>query len=181
MEETAVKVSLPPTTLESAEGLMLKEAEVREVLSRLRRGEKIKTIARELGVDRKTIKRWRRVGGWYAQKRKRGRRMDAFSDFVKRRGQRSDGTQSFCAGSCPRSDLPGVIGKSSVTFSRFGPRVVGQSWPRCDMRPGPASRRRWILDSSLCGSGISPSALTCLHLRWAIPGGFSPRLITTNV
>ena len=37
---------------------MLKEAEVREVLSRLERGEKVTVIARELGVDRKIIKHW---------------------------------------------------------------------------------------------------------------------------
>lgn len=71
MEEIAVEVSSPPTEIELAEGWMLKEAEVREVLSRIERGEKVKAIARELGVDRKTIKRWRRIGGWYAQKRKR--------------------------------------------------------------------------------------------------------------
>jgi transposase len=65
---------------------MLKEAEVREVLSRLERGEKVKAIARELGVDRKTIKRWRRAGGWYHQKRKRARKMDRFGDFIGRRG-----------------------------------------------------------------------------------------------
>ena len=61
MENTVSDVSLPSIILESAEGLMLKEDEVREVLSRIERGEKIKTIARELGVDRKTIKR---CGGW---------------------------------------------------------------------------------------------------------------------
>jgi len=86
MEEILVKVSLPPRELELAEGLMLKEAEVREVLWRLERGEKLKAIARELGVDRKTIKRWRRVGGWYRQKRKRVCAMEAFGEFVTRRG-----------------------------------------------------------------------------------------------
>jgi hypothetical protein len=86
MEQIAVEVSLPPTGLESLEGLMLKEDVVREVLSRIERGEKVKAIAPELGVDRKTIKRWRRIGGWRAQKRKRSRTMDAFSDFIRRRG-----------------------------------------------------------------------------------------------
>jgi hypothetical protein len=57
MEEIAVQGSLPPKELESAGGLMLKEAEVREVLWRLERGEKVKAIVRELRVDRKTIKR----------------------------------------------------------------------------------------------------------------------------
>ena len=43
---------------------MLQEDTVQEVLARLARGERIKTIARELGVDRHTVKRWRRVVGW---------------------------------------------------------------------------------------------------------------------
>ena len=41
---------------------MLGEDMVQEVLARLARGEGIKTIARELGVDRKTVKRWRLLG-----------------------------------------------------------------------------------------------------------------------
>lgn len=67
---------------------MLKEDEVREGLSRIERGEKIKAIARELGVDRKTIKRSRRLGGWYRQKRKRRRKIDLFSEFIKLGGRR---------------------------------------------------------------------------------------------
>jgi transposase len=90
MENTVSEVSLPSIILESAEGMMLKEDEVREVLSRIERGEKIKAIARELGVDRKTVKRWRRLGGWRAQKRKRRRKIDSFSEFVKRRGPEVD-------------------------------------------------------------------------------------------
>ncbi len=43
---------------------MLREDVVREVLARLARREPVKTIARELGVDKKTIKRWRRRGEW---------------------------------------------------------------------------------------------------------------------
>jgi uncharacterized protein YjcR len=43
---------------------MVREDVVREMLARLARGEGIKRIARELGVDRKTVKAWRRRGGW---------------------------------------------------------------------------------------------------------------------
>lgn len=46
------------------EGWMLREDVVREVLARLARGEPVKTIARELGIDKKTIKRWRQRGAW---------------------------------------------------------------------------------------------------------------------
>ena len=101
MEEIAVELSSPPTEIELAEGWMLKEAEVREVLSRIERGEKVKAIARELGVDRKTIKRWRRIGGWYPQKRKRPRAVDGFTEFISRRGPEVSwnaglGTQGRC-------------------------------------------------------------------------------------
>ena len=41
---------------------MLQEDTVQEVLARLARGEKIKAIARELEMDRHTVKRWRRLG-----------------------------------------------------------------------------------------------------------------------
>jgi transposase-like protein len=37
---------------------MLREDGVREVLARLQRGERIKPIARDLGVARNTVKRW---------------------------------------------------------------------------------------------------------------------------
>lgn len=88
MDEEKVEVSLPPR--ETAEGLMLKEDVVREIISRLERFEKIKSIARELGVDRKTIKRWQRMGGWRRQKRQRARKMDGFKEFVERRGVEVD-------------------------------------------------------------------------------------------
>lgn len=86
MEGRSSEVSLAPIISESVEGSMLQEDVVREILARLERGERIKTIARELGVDRKTIKRWRRVGGWRAQRRHRARKIDRFAEFVKRRG-----------------------------------------------------------------------------------------------
>ena len=46
MENRSSALSLPAIDSESAEGWMLKEDEVREVLARIQRGKKIKTIAR---------------------------------------------------------------------------------------------------------------------------------------
>jgi len=86
MEEGVAEVSLPPIYKQSAEGSMLREDAVREILSRLERGEKIKAIARGLGVDRKTVKRWRRIGGWRPQRRERPRKIDWFAKFVRHRG-----------------------------------------------------------------------------------------------
>jgi DNA-binding NarL/FixJ family response regulator len=50
-------VGFAPCDPSRSEELMLREDTVREILARLGRGESVKAIARELGVDRKTIKR----------------------------------------------------------------------------------------------------------------------------
>ena len=87
MDEIKGFVGSLPASRDAREGLVLQEDRVREILSRLERGEGIKAIARELGVDRKTIKRWRRLGGWQPRVRGARRRgIDAFAGFVERRG-----------------------------------------------------------------------------------------------
>ena len=69
------------------EGWMLGEDVVREVLARLARGEHVKTIARELGIDKKTIKRWRRRGAWQPRApRVYVKAIDAHREFLQRRG-----------------------------------------------------------------------------------------------
>ena len=66
---------------------MLQEDTVQEVLARLARGEKIKAIARELGVDRHTVKRWRRLGQWRPrQGRPRPSGVDPYRDRLAQRG-----------------------------------------------------------------------------------------------
>jgi transposase len=87
METSSWELCSLPITSSSAEGQMLQEDKVREVLARLERGEGIKAIARDLGIDRKTVKRWRKLGGWRAQRRQRARQIDPFAQFVRRRGE----------------------------------------------------------------------------------------------
>ncbi|MER3425225.1 MAG: transposase, partial [Nitrospiraceae bacterium] len=66
---------------------MLQEDTVQEVLARLARGERVKAIAREFGVDRKTVKRWRRLGQWQPrQGRPRPRGLDPYLDRLAQRG-----------------------------------------------------------------------------------------------
>ena len=66
---------------------MLREDMVREVLARLARGEHVKAIARELGVDKKTIKRWRQRGAWRPRApRVYTKAIDAHRPFLERRG-----------------------------------------------------------------------------------------------
>src|SRR5438445_9556834 len=86
MEQEPLAVPLPPIAAGSAEETMVQEEVVREILARLERGERVKRIARELGVDKKTVKRWRQLGGWRAQRRRRQQQLEPFRDFLTRRG-----------------------------------------------------------------------------------------------
>lgn len=65
---------------------MLKADVVQEILARLTRGEGGKRIARELGVDRKTVEAWRRRGAWRARAAgPRRREPDRFAAFLEQR------------------------------------------------------------------------------------------------
>ncbi|TMB48643.1 MAG: transposase [Deltaproteobacteria bacterium] len=86
MEQEPLAVPSPPIPAGSAEGTMVQEDVVREILARLERGERVKRIARELGVDKKTVKRWRHLGGWRAQRRRRRQQLEPFRGFIARRG-----------------------------------------------------------------------------------------------
>lgn len=86
-ESTACRIISPPSATNSVEEMMLREDMVREILARLARGEGVKRIAREVGVDRNTVKRWRRLGAWRPrQGRSRSRRIEPFTAFLDRRG-----------------------------------------------------------------------------------------------
>ena len=65
---------------------MLGQELVREMIARRERGDGIKQIARELGVDRKTVKRWLRLGSWQPRRpQRRARQLDRFAGFIERR------------------------------------------------------------------------------------------------
>jgi transposase len=86
MEEDREQVVSSPTELRSAEERMLGTELVREMVARRERGEGIKRIARELGVDRKTVKRWLKLGAWQPrQPQRRERQLDRFAEFIERR------------------------------------------------------------------------------------------------
>src|SRR5512140_968778 len=66
---------------------MLREDGVREVLARLQRSERIKTIVRDLGVARNTVKRWQRLGGWRPRPPvARPYQIDPYRPFIAHRG-----------------------------------------------------------------------------------------------
>jgi hypothetical protein len=86
MEDEREQVVSSPTELRSAEERMLGTELVREMVARRERCEGIKRIARELGVDRKTVKRWLKLGAWQPrQPQRRERQLDRFAEFIERR------------------------------------------------------------------------------------------------
>jgi hypothetical protein len=88
MSETTIhSVGFNPCHTHSGEEPMLQADTVQEVLARLARGESVKALARELGVDRKTVKRWRRLGQWRPrQGRPRPQGVDPYRDWLIQRG-----------------------------------------------------------------------------------------------
>jgi DNA invertase Pin-like site-specific DNA recombinase len=64
MEEQLDRVVSSSTPTGAMEERMLRADLVGEMVARAQRGEGAKRIARELGVDRKTVKRWLRLGAW---------------------------------------------------------------------------------------------------------------------
>jgi transposase len=86
-ETTMHSVGSSPCITHSGEEPMLGADTVQEVLARLARGEGVKALARELGVDRKTVKRWRRLGQWRPrQGRPRPRGVDPYLERLAQRG-----------------------------------------------------------------------------------------------
>ena len=86
MEERLNRVVSPPTEVGAAEERMLRADLVREMVARKERGEGAKRIARELGVDRKTVKRWLKLGSWQPRRsQSRNRPIDHFAEFIQRR------------------------------------------------------------------------------------------------
>lgn len=91
MEDEREQIISLSTEAGSAEERMLREKLVREMVARRERGEGIKRIARELGVDRKTVKHWLRLGGWQPrQPQRRERQLDRFAEFIERRAPEVD-------------------------------------------------------------------------------------------
>ena len=87
MEERRERVAFPPIAMGAAEGQMVRADLVREIVARRERGESTRQIARELVVDRKTVRRWLRIGGWQPrQGGERPRAIDPYIEFVEQRG-----------------------------------------------------------------------------------------------
>ena len=87
MEEGREGIVSLPTETGLAKERMLGAELVREMVARQARGEGAKRIARELWVDRKTVKRWLRLSRWQSRRSRAWPfALDQFTDFIKRRG-----------------------------------------------------------------------------------------------
>src|SRR3984893_11082956 len=86
MEEARDGIVSLSTASGAAEERMLGADLVSEMVARKDRGAGIKQIARELGVDRKTVRRWLKLGAWQPrQVQRRARQLDRFAPFIERR------------------------------------------------------------------------------------------------
>ena len=88
MDERLEGLAFPLTaTGATAEGQTLRADLVREMVARREPGESTRQIAPELAVDRKTVRRWLRLGGWQPrQGGSRPRALDPYLPFIERRG-----------------------------------------------------------------------------------------------
>jgi transposase len=83
----------------AAEGQMVRADLVQEIVARRERGESTRQIARELAMDRKTVRRWLRIGGWQPrQGGERPRAIDPYIEFVEQRGPEVGWTEWCCIG-----------------------------------------------------------------------------------
>jgi DNA invertase Pin-like site-specific DNA recombinase len=84
--ESQERVVSSPTEVRLAEERMLQAELVQEIVARKERSEGIKAIARELSIDRKTVKRWLGLGGLQPRRpQHRLRQLDRFAAFIQRR------------------------------------------------------------------------------------------------
>ena len=115
MEEGLDRVVSLPTEAGVAEERMLGADLVREMVARKERGEGAKRIARELGVDRKTVKRWLRLGSWQPRRsRHRPRPIDRFAEFIEQRAPEVGWNGVVCTASWWAWGLPGAISRCSA-------------------------------------------------------------------
>ena len=116
MEERLDRVVSLPREAGSAEERMLRGDLVREMVARKEHGEGVKRIARELGVDRKTVKPWLRLGAWQPRRRRpRGHgRSNLSSSSSSSADRKWTGTEWYCIGNWRHWGSAAVISKCSA-------------------------------------------------------------------
>jgi Homeodomain-like domain len=181
MADEREEVVSPTTELRSAEESMLGAELVREMVVRRARGEGVKRIARELGVDRKTVKRWLRLGTWQPRQRpRRERQLDRFAELIERRAPEVGFNGVVLYRELKGVGFTGGLLQVQRFVRPYASNAAGRSWPRCGSRPDRASRPRSTTVSCGSGSARSRRRSICLSSRWAIRAGCMRGLIATN-
>lgn len=179
MEAEVRPLGLPAGVDSPTEALMIREDVVREMLARLARGEGVKRIARELGVDRKTVKAWRRRGGWRPRPiGGRRRALEAFVPFIEARAPEVGWNSVVLHRELQGAGVHRRL-SAGAAVSAAAPRGAAVGGPgHGAVRAGPASRLRSTSGSSGSGSATSrrrstssssPSAAATLAQLWT-PG-----------
>jgi transposase len=84
MEEVARSEILPATPSSVAEAEVINQNVYGAIRTLFEQGVKKKTIARQLGLDVKTVRKWLK-GSWAPQHRRRSRELDRFREFLQAR------------------------------------------------------------------------------------------------
>src|SRR5258708_23487298 len=99
---------------------------VQQMMARRERGDGVKRIEREFGVDRKTIKRWLRLGNWQPrQARLLSKPIDRFAEF--HRAARARGRPEWC-GAPSRTPRVGFEGTYQQVQRFPKPQRARRSW-----------------------------------------------------
>src|ERR1700687_5838863 len=181
MEEAMNRVVSQPTEAGLAEERMLGADLVREMVARKERGEGAKRIARELGVDRKTVKRWLRLGRWQPRRSgHRARPIERFTEFIEKRAP-----EVGWNGVVLHRELMdlGFTGTYQQVQRFLQPYRAKRKWSelgRCGSRPSRASKPRSTMASSRSGPASSRRRSICSCLRWATRGACSRAGIATK-
>ena len=181
MDDPQRDVGSTAATDTPVEGWMLREDIVREVLARLARGECVKAIARELGVDKKTIKRWRARGEWRPRTTAgRAKAIDAYRLFLARRGPEVGWKGMVLHRELRTRASRAAISRSSGRCSRCGRRAGGRRARPCGSRRPRVSRRRSISGSYGCGLPTWRPRSISSSSHSASPGGPWPMPTATS-
>src|SRR5262245_37404740 len=126
---------------------------VREILARLTRGDGVKRIAREVGVDRKTVKAWRERRAWRARPAGRRRReLDAFTTFIEARAPEVGWNGAVVQRELRAQGFTGGYLQIQRYLQPLRAARSGRQRPVCGSRPRRASRPRWTSANCGCGS-----------------------------
>ena len=137
MEEARDRIVSLPAAGGAAEERRLGADLVSEMAARKDRGAGIKPIARELEVDRQSVKRWLKLGAWQPrQVPRRARQLDRFAPLIERRAPAAG------CNALPRAAGAGLHGRPrastalAAATARATQMVGAGDGVRCETGPG---------------------------------------------